>query len=384
MQLSEPDLTAFKLKISEIKVTIDEFDEFLSNSPHILRSVRGHAFEVWFDRELRERGYEIEKVGGDDVVDRTYNGITLQLKTPYWNGTKNGVEVQYKMHKTHGSERQPLCYYKPDEFADFLVAMHPSEGVYICPKNRIPTRGDISPKLIHPEYISDPLPFAWESEWLNRYDLIGIDINEPPTVSEHSEYESVLLPKTIARIGFTDYDIVHSILDEGNFRIWNQLIKGTVREFHFEKYASENNVEIFPSINDPSLNGRQRQKIDYLLTDNTKIQVKGLTLGMCKNGKLGCETQCSHGRVPTRLYRTDDFDYLAIVVDPNSISDEIASEKNLNNDDYNFVILPIENLPVHPRSNEWDHPRIKSSYHFNPRETTFNNIDILQRKIGDQ
>jgi hypothetical protein len=384
MNISDKDLNDFNNKLQEIKVTADEFDQFLSTTPHILRSVRGHAFEVWFDRELRERGSQIDKVGGDDVVDRIYNGITLQLKTPYWNGTKDGELVQYKMHKTHGAERQPLCYYKPEEFADFLVAMHPTNGVYICPKNSIPTRGDISPRLKYPEYISDPLPFDWDSEWLNRYDLLGIEIDEPPMISEHSEQESSLLPKTIAKIGFTDYDIIHSILDDGNFRIWNQLIKGSIREFHFEKYTEENNLKLYPVDRDPALNGRQRQKIDYLLDDNTRIQVKGLTLGMCEGDKLGCETQCSHGRVPTRLYRTDDFDYLAIVIDPDSISEDVANKKGLDRKDYNFVIVPMENLPVHPRSNEWDFPRIKSNYHFNARETTFNNIEVLQRKIGNQ
>jgi hypothetical protein len=70
MKLAKEDLDKFLKLLSVIKVSPQEFDEFISRSPHIIRSIRGHAFEVWLDRELLERGYKLEKSGGDTVVDR--------------------------------------------------------------------------------------------------------------------------------------------------------------------------------------------------------------------------------------------------------------------------------------------------------------------------
>ena len=175
----------------------------------------------------------------------------------------------------------------------------------ICPKKKLKTRGEVSKRLDYPHYISDPLPFAWNTEWLNRYDLIGLLIKDHPTIVKHSKEEIRLFPQLIDKIGFTDYDILHAILDEKNFRIWLQLIVGSIREFHFEKFAKLHGIKLKPP---QGLGGRGNQKVDYVLNSGKRIQVKGLTKGMCDEVYLGCETQCSHGRVPTRLYRRNDFD----------------------------------------------------------------------------
>jgi len=38
---------------------------------------------------LTANGYTTSLGFGDDIVDMRVNGFTLQLKTPYWRGTKN-------------------------------------------------------------------------------------------------------------------------------------------------------------------------------------------------------------------------------------------------------------------------------------------------------
>lgn len=381
MQLNDTDLQQLKALLLTIHISLEELDTFIAETPHIYRSIRGHAFEVWFDREMAERGIAVSKVGGDDVVDRVLNGHTLQLKTPFRNGTKEGVLVSYKMHKTHGAEIKPFCFYKKEEFADFFVGMHPSSGVIICPRAALKTRSDVNPRLDYGEYISDPLPFDWQTEWLNRYDLLGIEVKNPPLPSDHSSSEVRLFPKLIEKIGFTDYDIVKSLLDEANFRTWFQLIVGTIREFHFEKFAQQNGLKLIPI---EGFGGRGNQKLDYLTDSGIKIQVKGLTKGMARGGLLGCETQCSHGRIPTRLYKRSDFDYAVIVVDPNSIHPEVAAAKGIDHTKYNFCIVDIDNLPLHPRSSEWGQEYIKSSYLFNPADVEWNNAALLKVKVRNQ
>src|SRR3989339_1600806 len=237
MEIAPSDFKKFNDLLKIVKINIEDFDEFLSLNPHIYRSIRGHAFEVWFDREMKERNVAITSVGGDNVVDRVINKKTLQLKTTYIKATIAGKMVGYRMHKTHGAEVKPYCYYKKNEFADFLVGLHPTDGVIICPRQYLPTRGEVSKKLDYPECLADPLPFDWNTKWLNRYDLLGVDIKDYPTIVEHSRSETKYFPKLISKIGFTDFDIIHAIIDEKNFRIWFQLIVGTIREFHFYKFA---------------------------------------------------------------------------------------------------------------------------------------------------
>ena len=378
MEIENDDLNKFNNLLKTIKISMQDFDEFLSLNPHIYRSIRGHAFEVWFDREMKERNIPITSVGGDDVVDRVINGKTLQLKTSYIKATIPEKKFGYRMHKTHGAEVKPYCYYTKEEFADFLVGLHPTKGVIICPRKFLPTRGEVSKKLDYPEYLADPLPFDWNTEWLNRYDLLGIKVDDYPIIAEHSKSEAKYFPKLIGKIGFTDYDIVHSIIDEKNFRIWFQLIVGTIREFHFANFARLHGISLnAPKTSKSTLSTRGNQKVDYVLDNGVRIQVKGLTIGMSSDQILGCETQGSHGRVPNRLYKRSDFDFLAIVVDPGSIPVETAKKIGVNANQYNFVIIPMSKLPRHPRSDEWSVEHIKSSFLFRPEDVEYNQFELL-------
>lgn len=374
MQLSKEDRARFDVLLKSIHVEIGDLDTFLSTTPHIYRNLRGHAFEVWFDRQMKERGVAVMSIGGDDVVDRVVNSHTLQLKTPYIRGTVTGTVVGYRMHKTHGKEVKPDCYYLKEEFADYIVGLHPTLGVIICPRDRLPTRKDVSVQLDYPEYLADPMPFAWKSEWLNRYDLLGVDITDPPIISEHAAQEAELFPQLIAKIGFTDYDIVHAILDERNFRTWFQLIVGSIREVHFTAFAKRHGIRLNPPTHLP---GRGAQKVDYVLDSGTRVQVKGLTKGMSAGEFLGCETQTSHGRVPNRLYRRTDFDVLAIVIDPHSIPEKIAQSKSISSEEYNVLLVPMKDLPRHPRSDEWGAEYIKSSFKFKASAVAYNQAALL-------
>lgn len=366
----------FEERLKSIRMTTKEFDRFCSSRPHILRSIRGHAFEVWFDSLMARSGYTYEVVGGNDIIDRRVNGHSIQLKTPFWNGTIVNKVVQYKMHKTHGRERYPEALYKREEFAEFLVCMHPDKEVIICPTERIPTRAEVNPRLKWGEYIADPVPFDWNTEWLNRYELLGIDYKR---LVFKALGESRILPRIAEKIGYHDSEIIKAILDPKNFRVWQQLIVGSVREFHFLKFLTKNGVTVSKP---DTLDFRSRVKVDYLYKQQgrgppLRIQVKGLTKGLCKGPVLGCETQCSHGRIPTRLYRRSDFEILVVVIDPSTISPDDATKVGINADQYNFLFVKMSKLPRHPRSDEWGVEYIKSSYHFNINKVKFNNITEL-------
>jgi len=325
---------------------------------------------------MARSGYDCRKVGGDEVVDRILNGRTLQLKTPYWRGTIEGKVVAFRMHKTHGREKHPEALYLPGKFANFFVGLHPKEGVIICPAAELTTRGRLNPKLKWGEYIADPLPFDWNTPWLNRYDLISIDKDRLifPDPSKSS-----ILPKMSKAIGYGDLEIIKAIMSKENFRVWNQLIVGSVREFHFMKFITQNRIEL----KEPTdLDTRSRVKVDYVYWQQSKkirlrIQVKGLTEGLCRGNVLGCETQCSHSRTPVRLYRRSDFEVLAIVIDPKRIPINTAKKLGVEWDAYNFLFMRMSDLPRHPRSLEWGDEYVKPVFRFDVSKQKLNNVDLL-------
>ena len=206
--------------------------------------------------------------------------------------------------------------------------------------------------------------------------MLGLNFETFPNVSKHASEKATLFPKLISKIGFTDYDIVKAITDEKNFRVWRQLIIGSIREFHFKKIATKNGIVLSPP---KGFGRRENNKIDYVTNKGLRLQVKGLTKGISTPDLLGCETQCSHGRIPNRLYKTTDFDYIVIVVDPGTISSEVATIKKISSNEYNFVILPISQLPIHQKSIGWGCNYLKSSFHFRPEEVDYNQFQLLKK-----
>ena len=369
-------LQSFQSRLETIKMTVPEFDEFCSSQDYIVRSIRGHAFEVWFDELMSRSGYNCRIVGGDEVVDRVLNGHTIQLKTPYLRGTIEKQQISFRMHRTHGREKHPEALYLPAEFADFLVGLHPDGGLVICPATELTRRAALNPNLKWGEYIADPLPFEWNTPWLNRFDLLGVAKDRLVFLTTTT---GTVLPKLSEAVGFGDAEIIKAIMSKENFRVWNQLIVGSVRQHHFMKFITRNNIDL----KEPTeLDTRGREKVDYVYWQKSKgkllrIQVKGLTRGLCKGNTLGCETQCSHSRVPVRLYRRSDFEVLVIVIDPGVIPADTAEKLGVGRDEYNYLFVRMSDLPLHPKSTEWGDEFIRPVFRFDVREQNLNNVDLL-------
>ena len=70
-----------------VGLSIRELDEMIASNSPVLRSVKGHCFEVVFEQLLAKNGYKPKDVGGDTDTDLEVNGLSLQLKTPNMGGT---------------------------------------------------------------------------------------------------------------------------------------------------------------------------------------------------------------------------------------------------------------------------------------------------------
>ena len=131
-------------------------DEVVVSNQNILRPVKGHAFEILFDEIVHEYlKCDIRPgPGGDTDIDRILinnegQRITLQLKTCATSTIVENIQLGVSLHKTHGEERNPRnlypiqwpcphCLHDGEAFPDFLIVLHPQNGVLIVPKDKIP------------------------------------------------------------------------------------------------------------------------------------------------------------------------------------------------------------------------------------------------------
>lgn len=346
-----------KLNIMCIAIGLDTetFDKMLADNSPVLRTVKGHAFEVAFEQMLKLNGYNTNNVGGDTDIDLEVNGYSLQLKTPNINGSTNNTFV-YKTHKTHGakSEKESMDYYhRIEDFADFfvgLISYSPFE-VFIIPKAQLPKHSlDI-------RYIKSPFKLSTTDakfkRYINNFKQIGVDLNNLSSTCLVNESKE-LLPLTSSRIGLKSHFIIDTILRECNFRIWDMSIKGFSREAALKSFLDKSGI--IYSDNPTQYKPERGDKADIVIWDDTNnisfIQVKGLSLNNCDldSKVIATETQLTRGRIndhPTqsRLYMETDFDYLILAIEP------IIVYKLDNIYKWTFFAIPTNALARHATFN---------------------------------
>jgi hypothetical protein len=334
-----------------------------------MRTVKGHAFESYFDELMESIDLPVTRIGGDDAVDRIVNDFTLQLKTPYVAGTKNGI-VSFKTHKTHGakSERESLDYYHDvRHFAEYLVGLisYNPLNILILHQSELPRHSLDENKIL------SPFGIEWRNHpGLNAWHRLGISVT--PSTDKLLPTSTEQLPLTTRFLGMTSDVVVNTILSVENFRIWDMSIRGFAREAVFSTSLRSRCVDIV----NPMSTGRERaDKSDHaircVLDGRYKFfQMKGASVNNCKfNGKnsiLATETQLTRGRVndhetQSRLYLHTDFDYLVIGLDP-SLTTIFEREIGVTNPayDWKFFCIPTDKLERHHEINR----RLKSLQSF--------------------
>jgi hypothetical protein len=257
---------------------------------------------------IKDKGYDVEEVGGDGDIDRIVNGHTLQLKTPNASGTKKN-QVEFKTHKTHGakSERESIEYYHSDEsFADYLVGLisyRPLRIIFLK-KEELPRHPNDSQR------IQSPFKIIWDAHpGLNAFERIGLNrsqLNE--SIAPYLTSSNELLPLSSNRIGLSTNVILDTILNPTNFRIWDMAIRGFAKEIAFIELLNEQRIVNVKPNNQYRNDGRANKSDLMLITTEGKpifAQVKGLSVNNCRfNGfssLVGIETQLTRGRGVSKL-----------------------------------------------------------------------------------
>lgn len=329
------------------------FDRMISENSPVFRTVKGHAFESFFDELLRSNGYQVTEVGGDDAVDRIVSGKSLQLKTCTEAGTK-GSNVQYKTHKTHGakSEQESMDYYhKANHFADYLIGLvsYDPLRILVLEKSELPRH------LHSKEHILSPFTLDWSHhKGLNAFNRIGVSLQNTTAAKPQPGREA--LPLTSKKLGISSDVILNTILNKANFRIWDMAIRGFAREVIFQEMVAKNGIRMYkPS----DLRAARADKADHALKmriGNRFIQMKGISTNNCDLGVpdpvIATETQLTRGRVndhPTqsRLYLRTDFDFLVLGMDPPVVDMCRRASKTGSGLEWEFYLIPTINLDGH-------------------------------------
>lgn len=355
-----------------LKITKSDLDNVIADNPQVLRPVKGHCFEIVFDRIMSYNGIQSIPVGGDTDIDRRLNGHTLQLKTPHEGGTDGDI-VSYKTHLTHGaksvSEGEEYLH-DVSSFPTYLVGLvtYRPFTIVVLKHDELPTDPN------HPERIQSPFNINWRTHpGLDAYNRMTERRIEIPSWVESDIGNSELLPRSSKIIGVSTGIILDSILRQENFRIWDMSILGFLRQHCLDLKLRTHSV----IIEDAQRLGLTRpEKIDLVLmkSDNkpVRFQLKGITRSQCKlepDVVVDIETQLSRGRVndhetQSRLYKITDFDFLIVSIEPPIISvlNKCSNIEEIAN--WSFFSIPVSRLSVHP-----DFPnRLKSHQKISYRE----------------
>ena len=354
-QLTDKQKLDFLCATSQIDST--SLDEIVANSPEVMRTVKGHTFEVVFEKMMALNNITCDDIGGDSDVDLVVNGISTQLKTPFINGCSDDV-MSYKTHKTHGakSEQESMDYYhKVSDFADYLIGLvsYTPFEVVIIPKDELPTVPSNADYIQSPMYIS-----IKQRNYINQFNRLNIYKQLLFPQEEITVSDSEILPLSANAISVKSEFILNSIYRPENFRIWDMNMRGFIRERSLRNLFTNNSIHTFP----PTITGLERpEKSDLVLQkkngDYVRFQVKGLTINGCtfsgQSSRIDCETQLSRGRVndhPTqsRLYKVSDFEFVIIAMDPpytNHFNLEVFSTPKYQ---WSYYCVPVASLKVHP------------------------------------
>lgn len=311
-------------------------EEVVSSDSNVLRPIKGVAFEEYLVKIVKSKfpNAIIEDGKGDSDVDLIIDGHLLQLKTPDKNSTKNNKQVGAALHKTHGDETRPgNLYSKNKNTFDFLVILHPSEGIFIIPYSEIPSHRS------YENHLADPAIFDWDSIWLNRWDLLGL--GEIQKIDDRIIPSQSQLPFLSRETYLEDYEIVEMLCKPQYFRAAVMGLKGNIKEHWLINHLEDSNY----SIKRPEVS---YSKFDVSILNNLgnyeRVQIKGTSKNMCdlESNTVGFELMGTHGQFPHRGYKMSDLDYVALIISEKQLPHEFNLSKGLH-----FIFIPITDCPLH-------------------------------------
>ena len=129
------------------------------------------------------------------------------------------------------------------------------------------------------------------------------------------------------------------------FRAAVMGLKGNIKE----KWLIEKFTKLGLKTKEPT---EPYSKFDCIIENNNnkhRVQIKGTSSHMCSlsKNKIGFEIMGTHGKFPTRGYKKNMIDYVAVVISEEQLPNNYPKEGGLS-----FLIIPVSDLPLHYKINK--------------------------------
>ena len=149
-----------------------------------------------------------------------------------------------------------------------------------------------------------------------------------------------------------DFEIIETLCKPEYFRAAVMGLKGNVKEHWFEEHLKNLGYNILPPVGSYP---KYDLAIKNISGEIKKIQTKGTSKNMCDNEKntIGVEVMGTHGRFPSRGYKRDMIDYVAVIISSKQLPKTKISAG------LHFILIPVEDLPLHykiGKGNEFEQP----------------------------
>jgi hypothetical protein len=208
----------------------------------------------------------------------------------------------------------------------------------VIPSNKIPEN------TTFPGHYADPALFKWDSEWINRWDLLGFPEYKGKYLERNKVPKQSKLPQVCEIINLTEDELITLWLKPENFRMIDMNLRGNLREPALRNKLTQLGCKVNKPIG-------KYPKYD-LLVNGYKVQIKGFSKGLANisENTFGVEVMGTHGYGEIRRYSETDFDFLAVVIEPSYLNDSFKIDRS----DYHFFLVPSKDLPLHYKNEfEW-------------------------------
>lgn len=304
----------------------------------LLSNVLGHAAELHYEKYLRKEGIAVEKAPTDKHHDYTVKGRRDQVKR-FESSSTNNKFIGVNLTKTHGNRIGPGgCYQRTDfdtlvvydvDFGEPYFVDCASIAQNLKYSDRLPSKIKIE-RSVTKKLEDFPSRFLDVMKFKNSF--------FPDAIEKLRKEEGCDYKKLLEKVCNLTLEEIDSLFSEDNFRLVVGA-KGFAAEEHFSVLLDKSKIP-YKQMRD------MYSKVDHLVRDLVKVQVKTLHGRSTDEKHWGIKTHKSHGSGVSELYKADEFEVVAIFVGNEMSEDSKYFPKSVSE---KFILVPVSDLERHPK-----------------------------------
>lgn len=315
---------------------VEVFARMCLRTKMLLSNILGHAAESHYEKYLNNLGQDYVKAPTDSHFDYTVGQHRDQVKR-FESQRTNQKRLAINLTQTHGDRSGEGAFYEPNSF-DRLIAydvlfrnFHVVEIEQIPRHPRFETH--LGSHLLIPREANPLVP-----EQLEVLNLLKVKNEDfPRAVDEFLGKHSLTFAEGLSYLCNLSLSDIDGLFSRENFRLVTGA-KGFAAEEHFNVYLEDRDISYRQDRN-------MYSKVDHWLGE-LRVQVKIPHQRSVTASHWAFKTHKSHGHGVGELYRTDEFDLVALFI--GFVMDEEVDPYLPIRVSNEFIFVPVKFLQEHP------------------------------------